>query len=170
MRKHPPPMTHQQSFASVRQFTSNNKLNNKATRFSFRRKENCQEEDINKMNRIPSQRKIGVSSNQKLAPSIPERKSKSIAGSDHATSLKGENEDSKLQESYERRKHSLTMISQKAKKSMQRKFSELIRNERLLAARKAVGLDANVDEDNTGNIGKCVPAPQQPFSIYSARF
>jgi len=159
MRKHPPPMTHQQSFASIRQFTPNNKLNSKATRFSIRRKEDCQEEDENKMKRVPSQRKMGVSSHQKLTPSIPERKSKSIAGSEHATSLREGNDDSKQQESSERRKHSLTMISQKAKKSMQRKFSELIRNERLLAARKAVGLDTSMGEDNARNIGKCIHLP-----------
>jgi hypothetical protein len=151
LRKNPPPLTHQQSFASVRQFMPNEKS---SSRFSIRQKKvneklankAPEEMEENSLKRIPSQRKIGMSQQQKLVPQYSERKSKSVTGAisnNSATALNEINgkKDGGGEGSSEKRKFSLTIISQKAKKSMQHKLSELARNEHLTAAKKAMGID-----------------------------
>lgn len=148
IRKNLPPLTHQQSFSSVRQFVPNKFIE---TRFSIRKKELNErevfDEEESEFKRIPSRRKMAISQ-QKLAPSIP-RKAKSIATNDQIIKNEENKYNKKFEESTERRKYSLTLISNNAKKSMQRKLSELIRNENLVLAKKAMGLDnltKNVNE------------------------
>uniref|UniRef100_A0A915P2Z2 Uncharacterized protein n=1 Tax=Meloidogyne floridensis TaxID=298350 RepID=A0A915P2Z2_9BILA len=128
-----PSLIHQKSFASIRQFVlSNNHFkqqkeeqNQKFPRFSSirRRKKILDEENSNKngkIKRIPSVRKVGVchGKNNNL-----DWRSKSVAG------LKSTNTASNKNPIAEQRKYSLTLISQKAKKSMQRKLSELAKND-----------------------------------------
>lgn len=120
--KCPPPFLQQKSFVSIRQFENNK------TRLSIRlkkaQKNMHMENATNKLIKYPSHRKIALC--QTMHTSL-ERKSRSVGGIIPSPIMNNDE-----------RKHSLTFFSQKAKKSMQRKLSELIRNEHLAAAKKAI--------------------------------
>uniref|UniRef100_A0A1I8B8V7 Uncharacterized protein n=1 Tax=Meloidogyne hapla TaxID=6305 RepID=A0A1I8B8V7_MELHA len=125
-----PSLIHQKSFASIRQFVlSNNYVkqqkeeqNQRFPRFSsIRRRKKLDEENNRngKIKRIPSVRKVGVCHGKGNL----DWRSKSVAG------LKSTNTTSNKNPIAEQRKYSLTLLSQKAKKSMQRKLSELTKND-----------------------------------------